>query len=458
MKALTPIFKGAGFDVPLYVCDPGSFGRGGVNPYGEEILRGRNGMSGGGGAEATYQQAAAIAGDFPVYSPEVYTAWFSAWGQPIATRNATTQAIVNSTNFFIDHNMSWCYFMFFGGTNWGYNTGCNEFLPLQTTYDYSAPIDEAGRTNEKFTALRNALIAKTGRTLPEPPPNPAVVELPPIKLAVASPLLNVLPATPTMHSVKPVSMENLNQAYGFVNYRKTFPNGIKGTLELRQAMDYTLTMVNGKRVGETFVGLPEGNNKITLNEAGPTTLDILVHNLGRVSVITSANSQWRAKKGLIGGAFLDGTELTDWDNYSLPTDPPLPAVIVRGRPHNGPTFYDATFNIDKPASTFLNLSNFGMGVVWVNGHNLGRYWDRGGSRSLFCSEHFLKPGANEITVLELHDAPKVPEIAGTTKMVETPPVPFPVKLDVNTLQVPGGPAPAGRGRGGPVQTTQPIGG
>ncbi len=214
-------------------------------------------------------------------------------------------------------------------------------------------------------------------------------------------------------------------------------------------MDYTITMVNGKAIGETFVGLPEGNNKITLNESGPTTLDILVHNLGRVSVITSANSQWRARKGLIGGALLDGKELTDggdWQIYSLPLAQ-VDNFKASATPHTGPTFYHETFTVDKPASTFLNLSNFGMGVVWVNGHNLGRYWDRGGARSLFLSEHFLKAGANDITILELHGAPQNPEVVGTTKMVESTPVPFPVKLDNAQLQVPGAPPVPARGRG-----------
>ncbi len=188
VKSLQPIFRGAGFDVPLYVCDPGSFGRGGVNPYGDEILRGRNGMSGGRGAEATLAQTQNIMGDLPVYSPEVYTAWFSAWGQPIATRNSTIPSIVASTDFFLEHNTSWCYYLFFGGTNWGYNTGCNEFLPLQTTYDYSAPIDEAGRVTPKFKALRDVIVQHTGRTPPEPPADPSVVDLPAIKFTQHEPL------------------------------------------------------------------------------------------------------------------------------------------------------------------------------------------------------------------------------------------------------------------------------
>ena len=63
----------------------------------------------------------------------------------------------------MNYNASWCYYVFFGGTNWGYNTGCNEFLPLQTTYDYNAPIDEAGRITPKYRALRELLAKRTGR-------------------------------------------------------------------------------------------------------------------------------------------------------------------------------------------------------------------------------------------------------------------------------------------------------
>jgi beta-galactosidase len=99
------------------------------------------------------------------------------------------------------------------------------------------------------------------------------------------------------------------------------------------------------------------------------------------------------------------------------------------------------FNVAQPASTFLDMRNFGMGVVWVNGHNLGRHWDRGGLRSLFLSQHFLRSGQNEIVVLELHDAPKSPTIASSTKIIEESPVPFPIKLDQRV------PAPASQPAG-----------
>ena len=434
IDALHEIFK-QDFQVPLFVCDPGSFsGPGGRSSYPTDVLRGRNGLK----SQADYNQTVTAAGDFPVYAPEVYTAWFSGWGQPIAARNASISAIVDWTNSLLNYKASWCYYVFFGGTNWGYNTGCNEYLPLQTTYDYNAPIDEAGRTTQKFRTLRDLLAKRTDRTLPEPPIDPQVAALPAIKFTDHQPLLAMLPVKDELKLYpKPISMEDLNQDYGFVDYRKTFPNGIKGTLELRQARDYAITMVNGKTVGKSFIGLGADTSKVVLDESGPVTLDVLVHNLGRISVITSAISQERARKGLIGGAFLDGAELTDWQIFSLPLAS-VQSIQPSQAPHIGPTFYHAVFDVPAPStdqnalpSTFLDLRNFSFGVVWVNGHNLGRFWDRGGARSLFLSGHLLKPGANDITVLELHDAPSNPEICGVATMIETPAVPFTLRSDTS---------------------------
>ena len=114
-------------------------------------------------------------------------------------------------------------------------------------------------------------------------------------------------------------MEDLNQDYGFVLYRKTFPNGLKGKLELKTAQDYTVVMVNGKTVGTSFVGDGLDSNKIELPQtAGPATLDLLVYNLGRISVVVSAETAHLARKGLIGGATLDGKDLSGWQIYSLP--------------------------------------------------------------------------------------------------------------------------------------------
>jgi beta-galactosidase len=375
-----------------------------------------------------YQQSAAAIGNYPVFVPEVYTAWFSGWNEPIAKRNSTIPEITNWAGYLIDHNYSFALFLVFGGTNYGFYNGCNFYLPVQTSYDYSAPIDEAGRVTEKFHALRKVYSEKLKINPPQPPADPPVIEIPTIKLDQKESLLENLPAKPTKISAKPIAMEDLDQDFGFVLYHKKFDNGIKGTLELKKAMDYTIVMVNGKTIGKSFIGYGQDTNKFTLNEAGPATLDVLVYNLGRISVVTSYKTQDRAHKGLIDGAALDGKDLTDWEIYSLPYEH-VENFKPSSAPHTGPTFYRGTFNLDSVGGTFLDMRNWSMGAVWVNGHNLGRHWDRGGLRSLFLPRQWLRQGQNEIIVLELHGAPKAAEISGVKNIVEEPPVPFPMKLD-----------------------------
>ncbi len=421
MVSLQKIFQDVGFNVQMFICDPG------VEPA-TRLLPGvmaeQNGLTGRAGAPLRN-----ALGDFPVYVPEVYTAWFLGWGHTPAnefTSRSPLAANLRSINSLLDAGNSFCLYMFFGGTNYGFNAGCIEYLPLQTSYDYGAPIDEAGRTTDKFRAFREVFSRRLGLTLPEPPPEPSVIELPGIKFADRESLLSTLPAKPTLTADKPVSMEDLDQNFGFVLYRKKFADGLKGALELN-ATDYALVMVNGKLVRETYPGLGAHTNKIPFDQAGPCTLDVLVYNLGRVSVITNAASQPRARKGLIG-ATLDGKDLTGWDMYSLPFTSG-PEKFQAAAPTDGPAFYHATFNVDKLGSTFLDLSNWSFGAVWVNGHNLGRFWDRGTERGLFLPQAWLKTGQNEIVVLELHDAPQTPEIAGRLNMTTGPLNAFPVDLN-----------------------------
>jgi beta-galactosidase len=142
---------------------------------------------------------------------------------------------------------------------------------------------------------------------------------------------------------------------------------------------------------------------------------------------------------LISGATLDGKDLSGWQIFSLPYHKlnfkPLSDFEASDAAHVGPTFYRGTFTLDKVGGSFLDMRNWSMGVVWVNGHNLGRFWDHGGLRSLFLPGQWLKRGRNEIVVLELHGAPKLAEVSGGMKIIEEPAVPFKVRLDRPDLKV-----------------------
>ena len=178
LHSLQKIFRDVGFDVPLFTCDPFLMPEKipGTHPTG--VLRGRNGLRG----EREYLETTNANGPLPVFVPELYTAWFSGWGQPVATRYATVESTASWTSFLLKKNASFCYYMFHGGTSFGFLSGANEFLPMHPSYDYSAPVDEAGRVTEKYRVLRKLLIEGLGTTPPDIPADPAVMTLPTIKL------------------------------------------------------------------------------------------------------------------------------------------------------------------------------------------------------------------------------------------------------------------------------------
>jgi beta-galactosidase len=53
-------------------------------------------------------------------------------------------------------------------------------------------------------------------------------------------------------------------------------------------------------------------------------------------------------------------------------------------------------------------------MVWVNGHNLGRYWNIGPQERLYCPAPWLRRGDNEIIIFDLHQIEARPvELART---------------------------------------------
>ena len=177
-------------------------------------------------------------------------------------------------------------------------------------------------------------------------------------------------------------------------------------------------MLDGKTVGESFIGYGPQSFQIPLDHTGPCTLDILVHNLGRTS---SPFNQGTSRKGLNENPTLNGTALTGWTIFSLPLDDPKIELDQSLKtPQTSPMFYTGNFTLDNVGETYLDMRNWHFGVVWVNGHNLGRYWDVGASRSLYLPSVWQKAGTNQITILELRQPPTNPEIKGMTTMMEEP--------------------------------------
>jgi len=412
MTELTQIFREVGFDGQLFTCNPGKTAFAALEEI-PGVLRGVNGVD---RKQDLYELAKQLAdkSGYPVYCAEVYTSWFSQWGT--AVKRKPIEKELDTAKWLLDRNINYCYYLFHGATNWG-------FMAMDatiTSYNYDAPVDEIGRITPKYKALREFFTKELNLKLPPIPPDPKVIGIAPFKLARQCSLLDVLPEKPVVAD-DVLGMEYLGQAYGFVLYRKQFPNGIKGVLDLKKTRDYCIVMINGDPVGRAYSKYGPESMKVALNHSGPCTLDILTHNMGRQMPAAAP----REGRGLVEDPTLDGEKVKGWEMYSLPLENPsrLPPGQAAGK---GPAFYRGTFTLTETGETYLDMRNFGFGAVWVNGHNLGRYWDVGATRSLYLPSPWQKKGKNEIVVLELKDnPPKALEIMGTTDMIEEAPIPFP---------------------------------
>ena len=393
------LFIDAGFDGLLYTCDPVRDVAAGHLPG---LLPAVNGTDKPGQIRQLVQ--ANHSGQGPYYVAEWYPAWFDWWGTPHHTVPAARYT--PGLDSVLRAGMSINMYMFHGGTTRGFMNGANykgdtsHYEPQVSSYDYDAPLDEAGNATPKFRAFRD-VIAKyrpAGQPLPPVPAAKPSAALPAMQLTTSVSLLDRLPAP--VASATPLTFEALKQAYGFVLYRATVTGGGTKNLKINDLRDYAVILVNGQRVGTLDRRLKQESLDVAL-PAGQVQLDILVENLGRVNF---GEYLLQNTKGITKSVTLGGTEVKSWRMYGLPFDQaPTVAKAGAGTPtaSTGPVLRSGTFTVATPVDTYLDLRQWGKGSVWVNGHHLGRYWAIGPQQTLYVPAEWLKKGRNDITVLEL---------------------------------------------------------
>ena len=391
------IFQEAGFDGLLYTCDPAPDLAKGYLPG---LLPAVNGVDNPQRIKQLVRRY--NNGKGPFYVAEWYPAWFDWWGSSHHVVPPEKYAAVLDT--LLASGISVNMYMFHGGTTRGFMNGANynnknPYEPQISSYDYDAPLDEAGNPTAKFMAFRSVIQKHlpTGETLPEVPDTKPVVSIDEIQFTEATSIFNIL-STPTANS-GPLTFEDLHQAYGFVLYRTTLNGGEKGKLVLKGLRDYALVFVNGKRTG--ILDRRHGDSIANVElPAGKVTLDILVENLGRINF---GPYLLKNKKGITRDVTFNDRELTNWQMFSLPFSD-INAVkkgAASIKYPEAPVIRRGTFNLREVGDAYLDMSKWGKGVVWVNGYNLGRYWNVGPQQTIYVPGEWLKPGNNEIVILEL---------------------------------------------------------
>jgi beta-galactosidase len=400
------LFIDAGFDGLLYTCDPeSSLARGSL----PGLLPAVNGL------DKPFKVKSLIrsvnGGKGPFFVAEWYPAWFDWWG----TKHHTVAAekYTRGLDSVLAAGISINMYMFHGGTTRGFMNGANyndrsPYEPQISSYDYDAPLDEAGNPTPKFIQFREVISKHlaTGEVLPAVPASKVAIAIPYIKFSSTTNLLDILP--PAKTNVTPLTFEELKQAYGFVLYRTIVNGGSKGVLRIKELRDYAIVFVNGKRVGTLDRRLKQDSLHLDV-PPGKATIDILVENLGRINY---GPYLLKNTKGITSEVTFNNATLRDWKMFSLALDNVQSLSLKNTRiAANVPVIKKGTFNLKEVGDTYLDMSNWGKGVVWVNGHNLGRYWNIGPQQTIYLPAEWLKKGNNEIIVLELLK-PEMSEIQG----------------------------------------------
>lgn len=399
MGELRQALLDSGFDVPLFACNPVHALK---NGYRKDLFPVVNF---GSDPATSFKALREILPQGPLVCGEFYPGWFDTWGSP--HHLGKTDQYLADLEYMLKNNASFSIYMAHGGTSFGFWSGADRpFKPDTSSYDYDAPISEAGWTTDKFFKTRE-LFRKyllPGETIPEPPAKNPVISIPPVEVKEFASIFGNLPEAIETNAL--ASFEQLDQAYGLMLYtthiRGVAENG--ATLDAGEVHDIGQVFYANQRVG--FLDRRSRNFKLRLPPVKKpnygASLSILVEAMGRVNFGVEVHD----RKGLLGPVKLsDGTneiKHAEWMIYNLPLDEKMLAGLkYTAEKPDGPAFYRATVNVEKPGDTWLDMRAWGKGFAWVNGHNLGRYWNIGPQQTMYVPGAWLKKGKNEIIILDL---------------------------------------------------------
>jgi len=396
LRRLRDVWVAAGIDVPFFTADGAALAELEAGHLGGAAV----GLNPG-SEESQWDLARRVVPGVPVFSAETYPGWLTHWGEPWA--RPKTDDLLREVSFLLAGRKSFNFYVAHGGTNFGFTAGANSggkgYEPDVTSYDYDAPIDEQGRPTPKYHALRRLIGAhlEAGRSLPDLPDPVPAVSVPEFAMRAHASIWDNLP--PPIASVQPLPFESYGQNQGLVLYRTRLAGQKSGKLVITELHDYANVFLDGRLVGTLDRRLGEKTIDLPATASPTPVLDILVEGMGHVNYA----EEMIDRKGITERVSLSGMTLMNWDVFLLPLHDAWVTALPGGKTGVAPgVFFRGSFALERPADTFLDLTGYRKGVVWVNGHNLGRYWDVGPQKRLYCPAPWLQAGANEVIVFDLH--------------------------------------------------------
>lgn len=363
---------------------------------------------------------------------EFWTGWFDHWGE--AHHGMSLEDFKKVLEDILKYPSGVNFYMFHGGTSFGFLNGGNvyktfpSYLPDISSYDYDAPLSEAGDYTDKYEATID-LLAKYQKVTFRKPERPKETTKK-MYQSLSSPetldwntLLKQVPAEDRQTSPQPVFMEYLDvnggsgQSFGYIVYRKKSQALTPtSTLKIQGNINgAAMVMINNKLVSPALQTVDDlknfgywcsdaEKNTLQLVVNSPTTadLDIIVENWSRNNY-GKLSTDFNQKRGLTSDqVFIDGNKVQDFEIYALQ----FKGRWVRGLKGwtpaqvSGPAMFKFKLAVEQPADTFLDMQGWGKGVVFINGFNIGRYSTIGPVRTLFAPAPLFRSGTNEIYVFE----------------------------------------------------------
>jgi beta-galactosidase len=340
----------------------------------------------------------------PKMCGEIWVGWFDHWGDKHSTRSLAP--FIKDIAWMLDHDMSFNVYMLHGGSNFGFTSGANwssgQYSADTTSYDYDSPMDETGRITEKFHIFRNTIkqYLPADYALPDPPEQIRRIDVPEFSLTRTAGFSQLV--REPFKSAAPPHMEALDCNQGLALYRTTVkaPKAGEYQIAFSALKDRAIIIVNGSRTATLDRRLKQSTASVSLPK-GEVQLDILLENMGHLNY---SRELMQDRKGL-GTVSLDGREIRDWTVYTFPLEladiASLKFSDEPAKPSPMPVFYRGEFTVDETGDTLLDMTGWGKCMVWVNGVNLGRFWDIGPQYTLYLPGCWMKKGANEVIVMDI---------------------------------------------------------
>lgn len=339
------------------------------------------------------QQRKLNGGSGPYVNTEFYSGWLDHWEDPHHVVSA--DAICKDLDTMLSLGGSVNFYMYFGGTNFYLYNGANgdhsSYQADPTSYDYDAPLSEAGDMTYKWGRILE-VIKKYRKDIPSwTVSNSTKKGFGTVKFTRGVSLTNALTMLETKkaHADNPMTFEQLDADYGFVLYETSTTVG--GRLEIPKAHDRAYVYIDGERAG---IVVHSRESPVTI-KAGK--LQILVEHMGR----NNYGGQFVETKGLTAGVSLDDEPVKNWDHTAFNLKDIGTLKFTQELPKGVPGFYQGEFDVDEPADTFLNPAGMVKGVAYVNGFCIGRYWTVGPQLTLYIPKAVIAKGMNTLTLFEV---------------------------------------------------------